>query len=349
MRAAQFDIRAFWGWLVLAVCMSPLVAAAAPPFSAANLTGYWGFQLLPAKSLSAVAPGDPAGVMTAARQNVLRVGVIHFDGATAVDGHMIATTDDQTGTTVIVDFFFTGTYMMNTTGIGTMSIAPVGIDDTRCTPAQAPGVCATLEGPETYAIAMTRNRGLSLAETDNPGAPPSVPPPSPAKIFLAGEAQKQSNGPPQFANRSIRKALALRLVPATSFAVNCLAADPGMIAAAGRQHVLRVGTIIFSGVGTVGGHMVATTDDNSGNTVVVEFDWGGVCAINTDGTGSMTMMPLPTTVQCTPPQLPGVCPTLVTSETYAMAIVPKRGRVYLTETSNAGGAKLFLGGEANYQ
>lgn len=342
MQVVQRDIRAFLGWLFLAVCMSPLGAAAAPPFSAANLTGYWGFQLQPAKGLSAVAPGDPAGVATAPRQNVLVVGVIHFDGATAVDGRMIATTDDQTGTTIIIDFFFNGTYTMNTTGIGTMSIAPVGIDDTRCTPTQAPGVCATLEGPQTYAITMTRNRGLSFTETDNAGAPV-------AKIFLAGEAQKQTAAPPSFKNASLRKALALRLVPATSFAVNCLAADPGMIATAGRQHVLRVGTIIFSGVGTVGGHMIATTDDNSGNTVVVEFDWGGVCAINPDGTGSMTMVPLPTTVQCTPAQAPGVCPTLVTAETYAMAIVPKRGRVYLTETSNAGGAKLFLAGEANYQ
>ena len=349
MRAVRFDIRAFLGCLFLAVCTTPLAAAAAPPFSAANLTGYWGFQLVGAKSLSAVAPTDPAGVATASRQNVLSVGVIHFDGATAVDGHMIATTDDQTGTTVIVDFFFSGTYTMNTTGIGTMSITPVGIDDTRCTPAQPPGVCATLEGPQTYAITMTRNRGLVFSETDNPGAPPALPPPSPAKIFLAGEAQKQTAAPPHYGNGSLRRALALRLVPATSFAVNCLAADPGMIAAAGRQHVLRVGTIIFSGVGTVGGHMVATTDDNAGNTVVVEFDWGGVCAISPDGTGSMTMLPLPTTVQCTPPQAPGVCPTLVQSETYAMSIVPKRGRVYLTETSNLGGAKLFLAGEANYQ
>jgi len=342
MRAVRFDMRLL-GWLFLAVCTTPLVAAAAPPFSAANLTGYWGFQLVAAKSLSAVAPADPAGVATAPRQNVLSVGVIHFDGATAVDGHMIATTDDQTGTTVIVDFFFSGTYTMNTTGIGTMSIAPVGIDDTRCTPMQPPNVCATLEGPQTYAITFTRNRGLSFSETDNAGAPV-------AKIFLAGEAQKQSAAPPNYGNGSLRRALALRLVPGTGFAVNCLAADPGMIAAAGRQHVLRVGTIIFSGVGTVGGHMVATTDDNAGNTVVVEFDWGGVCAINTDGTGSMTMVPLPTTVQCTPAQGPGVCPTLVpVGETYAMAIVPKRGRVYLTETSNLGGAKLFLAGEANYQ
>jgi hypothetical protein len=344
MRAVRFDIKAFLSWLLLAVCISPLAAAAAPPFSAANLTGYWGFQLQPAKSLSAVAPGDPGGVATAPRQDILRVGVIHFDGATAVDGHMIATTDDNNGVTVIVDFFFTGTYTMNTTGIGTMSITPVGIDDTRCTPTQPAGNCATFEGPETYAITFTRNRGLSFAQTDNVGGG--------AKIFLAGEAQKQTAGPPNFANRSIRKALALRLVPATSFAVNA-PGDPGNVAGAGPQHVLRVGTIIFSGVGTVGGHMVATTDDNMGNTVVVEFDWGGVCAINTDGTGSMTMLPLPTTVQCTPPQAPGVCPTLVASETYAMAIVPKRGRVYLTETSNTrtptGGATLFLAGEANYQ
>jgi hypothetical protein len=345
MRAVQFEMRTFLGWLLLAVCVTPLVAAAAPPFSAANLTGYWGFQLQPAKSLSAVAPGDPGGLAGAPRQDILRVGVIHFDGATAVDGRMIATTNDSSGDTVIIDFLFTGIYTMNTTGIGTMEIAPVGIVDSNCTPGQPPGDCATFEGPETYAIAITRNRGLSLAQTDNVGGG--------AKIFLAGEAQKQTSAPPHYSNKSVRRAFALRLVPATSFAVNppqnCPLSDPGNIAGAGRQHVLRVGTIIFSGVGTVGGHMVATTDTNSGDTVVVEFDWGGVCAINTDGTGSMTMMPLPTTVLCTPPQAPGVCPTLVTAETYAMVIVPKRGRVYLTETTNVLGAKIFLAGEGNYQ
>src|SRR5262249_32449528 len=188
---------------------------------------------------------------------------------------------------------------VNTNGTGTMNIAPLVLDDTSCTPAQPPGICATFEGPETYALALTRNRGLSLAQTDNVGGG--------AKIFLAGEALLQSVGPPNFSLTSVRNSMSLRLTPAPSFAANA-PGDTGGVAAKGRQDLLQVGEMIFNGAGGVGGHITATTDDNSGNTVIIDFDFGGVYSVNTDGTGKLTMTPVPLAdSQCTPAQPPGVC------------------------------------------
>ncbi len=356
--------------VLLALSLSGRTAVAAPLFSAASLRGSWGFQMVPAKGFTVNAPGDPGGVGSAVRQDILRVGVISFDGATSAVGEMIATTDDNAGNTVIITFGFSGSYTVNTDGTGTLSISPT-VTDASCapvtgTPALNPGDCANFEGPETYVLATTRNRGLSLTQTDNVGGG--------AKIFMKGEASLQSRSvfASAYTARSLRNTYSFTMGPAKSFAANpplvCIAnpsppptetvADPAGIAGAPRQDVLRVGQMSFNGAGGVNGHTIATTDDNAGNTVVIDFNWTGSYFINADGTGTLSITdpsPSMTDANCTPaagtpPLNPGDCANFEGPETYAIAIVPKRGRVYLTETDNAGGgAKIFMAGEANYQ
>src|SRR5689334_12407274 len=57
---------------IVVACGAPLV------FNASSLKGPWAFQMLPAKSFSASAPGDPGDVAGAPRQDILRVGVIDW-------------------------------------------------------------------------------------------------------------------------------------------------------------------------------------------------------------------------------------------------------------------------------
>src|SRR5438067_12075563 len=145
-------------------------------FSVSDLSGTFMFRLVPAESFApflnpATCPSAPdAGVCTAPRQDILRVGVITFDGSGGVTGHTLATTDDG-HTTVLKDFNFSGTYTVNADGTGTLSISPTAaIAD---------------EGPETYSIVLNKgdvNRPstVDLAETDNTGGG--------AKIFLTGKA-----------------------------------------------------------------------------------------------------------------------------------------------------------------
>src|SRR5205085_10787414 len=111
---------------------------------------------------------------SAPRQDILRVGVITFDGSGGVTGHTIATTDDGQST-VVKDFNFSGTYTVNPDGTGTLSISPTApIAD---------------EGPETYFFVLNKgdvNRPstVDLSETDNNGGG--------AKIFLTGQATSTS-------------------------------------------------------------------------------------------------------------------------------------------------------------
>lgn len=122
-------------------------------------------------------------VATAPRQNLLQVGYIDWNGFGGASGRTIATTDDNGGNTVIIDFTWTGTYTINADGTGTLSVSPF-ITDASCTPAQLAGVCATFEGTETYAFAASKSRpSMYLAGTDNAGGG--------AKIFMAGQAKVQ--------------------------------------------------------------------------------------------------------------------------------------------------------------
>ncbi|MGH7931880.1 MAG: hypothetical protein ACREQN_01800 [Candidatus Binataceae bacterium] len=152
-----------------------------------GLKGTYTFRLTPVTSLavSAAAVGDPAGVATAPRQDVLRVGVFSADGKGNVSGHTIATTDTDAGATWIVDFTWTGTYSLNADGTGTLSVSAV--TETKCTDSTTATVTqctGTEEGPESYALVLNRHgeeKTVDLTETDNSGGG--------AKIFITGEAK----------------------------------------------------------------------------------------------------------------------------------------------------------------
>ena len=152
------------------------------------LLGQYTFQLTPAVSFAPFyngTGGRDSGVLTAPRQDILRVGTFYADFKGNVTGHTIATTDDGL-TTVVIDFKWSGTYAVNSDGTGKLEITTIDINDASCTPAQASGECATFEGPETYAFVLNRHgeqKTVSLIQTDNDGGG--------AKIFLKGEARRR--------------------------------------------------------------------------------------------------------------------------------------------------------------
>ncbi len=167
-------------------------------FSVKDVKGTFSFRLVPAKSFAAdrFAGGgdDPSGLASAPRQDVLRGGVFTADGKGNITaGHTKATTDTNTGATLLIDFTWTGTYTVNADGTGTLSIADPPQAAQTCTDttltSSSPGPCASdEEGAETYAIVVNRhgeNKIVSLIETDNIGGG--------AKIFLTGEAQQQGD------------------------------------------------------------------------------------------------------------------------------------------------------------
>src|SRR5947207_14289848 len=130
-------------------------AATTTTFSVSDLSGTFMFRLVPAESFApflnpATCPNAAdAGVCTAPRQDILRVGVITFDGSGGVTGHTLATTDDGQ-TTVVKDFNFSGTYTVNPDGTGTLLISP--------TPPIAD------EGPKTYSTVLDKD-GLNPPTT----------------------------------------------------------------------------------------------------------------------------------------------------------------------------------------
>jgi hypothetical protein len=184
--------------VAFAVSLSPLALQAQPvrkphpgpgPGSGPDkVKGDYTFRLTPATSF---APwydgtnGKDSGVVTAPRQDILRVGTFTADKGN-VTGHTIATTDDGL-TTVVIDFTWSGTYTVNADGTGKLDITAVTVTDASCAPAQPAGMCATFEGPESYAFVVNNHgeeKKVSLIQTDNVGGG--------AKIFLTGEASRTS-------------------------------------------------------------------------------------------------------------------------------------------------------------
>ena len=168
---------------------SPTPTATPPTtqtFALSDLSGAYSFRLVPVVSFApfydADATGEPdSGVNSAPRQDILRVGVMTFDGKGNVTGHVLATTDNGL-TTVALDFNFTGTYTVNSDGTGTLSTTPSSGN------ISVPGE-GTVEGAETYSIVINTAGGshpgtVELAETDNQGGG--------AKIFLTGKAVARS-------------------------------------------------------------------------------------------------------------------------------------------------------------
>jgi hypothetical protein len=140
-------------------------------YSEKNLKGAYTFRLVPATSFSPFS--TTSGFDTAPRQDFLRVGVFVADGKGKVKGRIVATTDDNAGTTVVKNFRFTGTYTVGVDGFGTLSIEPVATVEQ--------GEDVTDEGAETYAIKLNdRSKLVHMIQTDNAGGG--------AKIFLTGDA-----------------------------------------------------------------------------------------------------------------------------------------------------------------
>src|SRR5437588_3736752 len=300
----------------------------ATTLSVSDLSGTFMFRLTSAESFAPflnpkTCPSAPdAGVCTAPRQDILRVGVITFNGSGGVTGRTLATTDDGQST-VVKDFNFSGTYTVNPDGTGTLSIAPT--------------VATADEGPDTYSFVLNKgdvNRPstVDLAETDNSGGG--------AKIFLTGKATSPKTT--TFSLSDLSSMFIFRLTPAESFAPflspkTCPSAADAGVCTAPRQDILRVGVITFDGSGGVTGHTIATTDDGQ-STVVKDFNFSGTYTMNTDGTGTLSIAPTVATADEGP-------------ETYSFVLnkggVNRPATVDLAETDNSGGgAKIFLTGKA---
>ena len=278
----------------------------------------------------------------------MRVGFIRWDGGGGGLGRTIAVTDDNSGDTVLIDFTWAGTYTVNPDGTGTLNVTTLNVTDARAAhrPQPAGRLRDIRRAPKRIAMVINKaNRMLALNETDNAGGG--------AKIFMTGEAIPQwSDAANQFpfTPKVLRGRYAFQVGPATGFSATA-PGDPGNVAGASRQDILRVGVIQWDGISTATGHTIATTDDNAGSTIIVDFNWVGTYTVNSDGTGTLNMTPYNVTdANCTPAQAPGVCTTLATTQTYAFSLSKARLRLYLAETDHAGvGAKIFMAGEARRQ
>jgi hypothetical protein len=357
MRASQHAGRI----LAVVVCLVVLGAgtAVAVSYSTSTLKGRWAIHLEPATSFGGSVLGNSAGVAAAARQHILRVGFVDWDGAGAASGRFLATTDTNSGQTMTIDYYWSGTYTVDPNGTGTLTIAMIEATPAvpLCTPDPPPegGICTdyiapspaspvpAYVAPETFGMVISKRYGrVSLVQQDNVGG---------AKIFLRGEAVRQKGGttPYFFTTGALRRTWSFELVPATGFS----AIDPtdaGGVASAPRQDVLRVGYIEWNGFGDASGRTIATTDDNTGSTVIINFQWLGTYTVNSDGTGTLSITPFVTDADCTPAQAAGICATFEGPETYNFAMSKSRQRMFLVETDNVGGgAKIFLRGRAQRQ
>ncbi len=320
--------------------------AASGGFSVQSLKGRYVYHLDPATSFGGSALGNPVGVAAAGRQQLMRVGYMDFDGLLGVipQARAIASTDDNAGQTILIDFMWTGTYVVNSDGTGTLSMTALSISDASCTPVQAVGVCATLVGPETYGIMVGKHiNSVSLIQQDNAGG---------AKIFLRGEAIRQYRvtTPYFFTTGALKTRYKFQLGPATSFAA-IAPGDPGGVAGAPRQEIMRVGYFNFNGFGMVDvSAMIATTDNNAGQTVIIKFNTIGSYSMSSDGTGTITLTPSVNDTSCTPAQAPFVCTTFEANpQTFAFALSKSRQTMYLMQTNTTAGAKISLLGEAIVQ
>jgi hypothetical protein len=149
-------------------------AAAGLIFTPSFFHGRWAFHTGPVKSFSADAPGDPAGVATAPRQDILRVGIIDWDGVGGATG-----TRDTRWWSISPGWApITSIPMAPGRWISFLRLSPMRA----VPPAQAPGVCATFEGNEIYSFVVSKSRArVSLIQTDNAGGG--------AKIFMNGDAR----------------------------------------------------------------------------------------------------------------------------------------------------------------
>ena len=349
---------------LLALCAAIELSAGASvavSFSTSSLKGRFTTHLEPATSFAGTVLGDAAGVTAAPRQHVMRVGYIDWDGIGGASGRFIATTDTNAGQTMTIDYLWTGSYTVNPDGTGTLNITLIKVPPDPapapvCTPDPPPegGVCTDYIAPsplspvpayvppETFALTISkRYNTVSLVQQNSVGG---------AKIFLQGQAVRQyrTNTPYFFTSGSLRKTWAVNFAPVTSFAA-IAPGDPAGVAGATQQTFLRVGYITWNGFVIANGRMIDTTENNAGTTIVIDYTWQGTYTVNSDGTGTLTVTPIVIDGSCTPAQAPGVCATLVGTQTFAFTTSKSLQKVFLMQTSSTVGAKIFLHGSAQPQ
>ena len=140
---------------------------------------------------------------------------------------------------------------------------------------------------------------------------------------LAASPKKSDDG--GLTNKSVSGTYSFRLVPATGFAATA-PLDPGGVAGAPRQDILRVGVFTADGAGNLTGHTLATTDTNAGATMLIDFTWTGTYSVNPDGTGTLRINDPPLLGQiCTDTTAaipsPGACATDEEgAETYSIVV-----------------------------
>lgn len=185
--------------LLLVYLLSAGAVAAAPNITCGTISGTYAFRMVPVKSFAAdvlTDGADPSGILTAPRQDILRVGVFTVPSSSgsncSASGNTIATTDTNAGETLVINFSWTGSITVNPNGTGTMRINPSDdevinacTNTTTSPPTPGIGGCEDFEGPETYAFVFSSIGGkhLELIQTDNVGGG--------AKIFMTGRAEKQ--------------------------------------------------------------------------------------------------------------------------------------------------------------
>lgn len=191
-------------------------------------------------------------------------------------------------------------------------------------------------------------------------------------VILAGLGSVPAFGGHSGASHSLNGTFAFRMTPAKSFSADA-SNDPGGVAKAPRQDVLRVGVFTADGAGGLTGHTLATTDTNDGQTWLVEFDWAGKYLVNSNGTGyfsvdTLTNMvctdmtvshtgptPHPAAAGGTPLAGNVACPTGTAAieghEDYAFVFSTPGGKEFqFIQTDNdGGGAKIFMTGTATRQ
>jgi hypothetical protein len=185
-------------------------------------------------------------------------------------------------------------------------------------------------------------------------------------LFTLGSAQAKDPHLKKANEEALKGRYVFRMTPAKSFSADA-PADPGGLATAPRQDLLRVGWFIADGKGNLEGKTIATTDTNDGQTWIITFDWRGKYTVAADGTGffsidaisnlvctNMTVShtgatPHPAPSGGTPGPGNVTCPPGVEGhEDYAFVFsVPQGKRIEFIQTDNAGaGAKIFLTGVA---
>jgi len=173
--------------LIAVPLLTVAVGAEAASFTKSSLAGKYAFRLVGEKGFS--AESGASGLDAAPRQDILRVGVFTSDGVGNLTGHTLATTDDNTGNTVLINFTWKGSYTVNSDGTGTLTVSgdPTKLILTSCTDQTIPASVTcdlSWEGAETYSIVLSAgNTTIDMVETDNSGGG--------AKIFLTGQAKKQ--------------------------------------------------------------------------------------------------------------------------------------------------------------